>query len=143
MGRLDFARSYLRARSTAVMPWAGDLCRITRPGEKKVVTDTVTNKARMTKGTTIIYRGPCRFMNRGGGKSNEQEQLITTSSATVTIPWDSECPNPRDKFELLDSEDPTAVRAIGTVRTVEWTGGLRVSRVLTVDFFQKEHSDEQ
>jgi len=137
-GRLDFARSYLRARSNAVRPWGGDTCRITRPGEKKVEVDPLTNKARMRSGTQIIYKGACRFMPGGGGKTYDQDAAKTTNSATVTIPWDAPEPHPRDKIEMLSSDDSTVPFAIGTVRTVEWAGGLRVSRVLTVDFVQEE-----
>lgn len=131
----DYARNYLRSRSTELME---DTCRIYRPSSNRVSYNPVTRQAINTTGTDI-YRGVCRVWEvPAGGKFVLGEVEYTTTQLWLSLPYDSPVPEPDDQVEILASDDVSLIGRHLKVLSVVRGGGLRGSRKMQVEFVDKK-----
>lgn len=122
-----FARSYVRARATAVMEYT---CRITR-GERPGGYDEDTLVYTPEGLGEVVYEGKCRIWEVAGAASiTVSDTDIYQQSTQLSIPWDTEAEIDRyDEVLILTApQDSQMVGKRYEIQTVAKAGELRATR---------------
>lgn len=134
----QFARDYGRAHATEMME---DEVRITRPGPAETVYDPITREVTTINGV-LIYEGIARVWEvRAGSKQTIGDRVLRVTQTYVSIPWNAAIPEPLDRIKITASVDPRLVGRTQRVQSVTRGGGLRVSRVMLVEFYDYTEED--
>jgi hypothetical protein len=134
----QFARDYGRAHATEMME---DTVRITRPGPAEVTYDPLTREVTTTNGV-VIYEGAARIWEvRAGSKQEIGDRQLRVTQTYVSILWNAAIPEPKDRIKILGSMDAQLVGRTMRCLAVTRGGGLRVSRVMSVEFYDFTEED--
>lgn len=134
----QFARDYGRAHATEMME---DEVRITHPGPTETSYNPATREVTTTNGV-LVYQGVARVWEvRAGSKQTIGDRVLRVTQTYVSIPWDSAIPEPLDRIKITASVDPRLVGRTQRVQSVTRGGGLRVSRVMLVEFYDYTEED--
>lgn len=134
----QFARDYGRSHATEMME---DSVRITRPGPAETSYDPNTREVTTTNGV-LVYEGIARVWEaRAGTKLTVGDKVLRVTQTYVSIPWDSPIPEPLDRIKITGSVDTRLVGRTMRVQAITRGGGLRVSRVMLVEFYDFTEDD--
>ena len=124
---------YIRKRATELMV---DECMIYTAG--KPVLDNTTGSVTRDQGE-IKYEGPCRVWEvRGSGQTLIGDVQMNTDSTYLSIPWDAPLPESDDIITITKSVDTDLVGRSVSITAITRGGGLRASRVFTVQLQDSE-----
>jgi hypothetical protein len=118
-----------------------DSVRITRPGPGEVSYDPGTREATTNNGV-LVYEGVARLWEvRGGSKQIIGDQQIRVTQTFLSIPWGASIPEPKDRVKITGSVDTQLVDRTLRIQSIVRGGGLRVSRVMNVEFYDFTEED--
>jgi hypothetical protein len=134
----QFARDYGRAHATEMME---DEVEITRPGPAETSYDPNTRVVTTNSGV-LIYDGPARIWEvRAGTKQTIGDRVFWSTQTYVSILWNAAIPEPEDRIKIAGSVDAQLTGRTMRVQAVTRGGGLRVSRVMAVEFYDFTEED--
>lgn len=94
--------------------------------------DRTNFKTTRTIGTSR-YTGPCRYWEaQAGNQVLLGDEEVTITQTFLSLPFNAPIPEHDDIVEITQSDDPTLVGTTVAVVGVAQGGGLRGSRVLSV-----------
>lgn len=134
-GITKFSRSYARRRATDRMV---DRCKIYRPGPVTLDRATGTTTREVDR---IKYEGKCRLWEVGsGGETMLGGEQVVQAQSYLSLPFNAPVPESDDIVEVTGHSDAELVGRTVKVIGVTRGGGLRASRVFSVQVIDSQRA---